>query len=131
MDRLFFKYLAPFLAISIIPTLAIVLILFFFIRNNITELEQNLIDHDTETLTELVADKNEAIAKTEGRYFEQEIEKVRESLKAMQLDPDFIKLDIENINAYAENFFGREQSIMELSVVNNFGDRIYQKYNSS
>ncbi len=131
MDRLFFKYLAPFLAISIVPTLAIVLILFFFIRNNITELEQNLIQHDTETLTNLVSEKNEAIAKTEGMYIEQEIEKVRERLKAMQLNPDFIRLDIENINAYAENFFAQEQSIMELAVVNSFGDRIYQKFNSA
>lgn len=131
MDRLFFKYLAPFLAISIIPTLAIVLILFFFIRNNITELEQNLIQHDTETLTALVSEKNEAIAKTEGMYIEQEIDKVRERLRVMQLAPDFIRLDVENINAYAENFFAQEQSIMELSVVNNFGDRIYQKFNSA
>jgi len=131
MDRLFFKYLAPFLAISIIPTLAIVLILFFFIRNNITELEQNLIQHDTETLTALVSDKNEAIAKTEGMYIEQEIERIRENLRAMQLNPDFIKLDVENINAYAENFFAHEPSIMELSVVNSFGDRIYQKFNST
>lgn len=131
MDRLFYKYLAPFLAISIIPTLAIVLILFFFIRNNITELEQNLIQHDTETLTALVAEKNEAIARNEGMYIEHEIEKVRERLKAMQLDPDFVKLDIENINASSENFFAQEPSIMELSVVNSFGDRVYQKFNSS
>jgi len=131
MDRLFFKYLAPFLAISIIPTLAIVLILFFFIRNNITELEQNLIQHDTETLTNLVSEKNEAITKSEGMFIEQEIEKVRQNLKAMQLAPDFIRLDIENINAYSENFFAQEQSIMELTVVNSFGDRIYQKFNSA
>jgi len=130
MDRLFFKYLAPLLAISIIPTLAIVLILFFFIRNNINELESNLIQQDTETLTRLVSDKNEAIAKTEGMYIEQEIDKIREKLKAMQLDPDFIIMHTENVNAYAENLLAQESSIIELTVINSAGNLIAQKVNS-
>ena len=130
MDRLFFKYLAPLLAISIIPTLAITLILFFFIRNNITKLEENLIHQNTETLSRLVAEKNEAIARNEGTYIEQEIDKVREKLKAMQLDPDFINLDAENINAYSENLFAQESSMMELTVTDNRGDPIYRKFSS-
>lgn len=130
MDRLFFKYLVPLLAISIIPTLAIVLILFFFIRNNINELESNLIEQETETLTRVVSEKNEAIAKTEGMYIEQEIDKVREKLKAMQLDPDFINMNIDNVNAYTDNFFSREPSIMELTLVNSEGEVLTQKFNS-
>src|ERR1051325_3346265 len=130
MDRLFFKYLAPLLAISIIPTLAIVLILFFFIRNNITELQGNLIQQETVTLTRLVSEKNEAIAKTEGMYIEQEIDKIRDKIKAMQLDPDFISMNVENINAYADNLFSREPSIMELTLVNSSGLRLSQKFNS-
>ncbi len=130
MDRLFFKYLAPFLAISIIPTLAIVLILFFFIRNNITELEDNLLRHDTETLSKIVADKNEAIAQMEGFYIEREIENVQARLTAMQLHPDFINMETENINAYAENLFAQDASIMELTVIDRRGDMIYQKFSS-
>jgi len=131
MDRLFFKYLAPLLVISIIPTLAIVLILFFFIRNNINELQSNLIEQESETLTQVVCAKNEAIAKTEGMFIEQEIDKIREKLKAMQLDPDFIGMNTDNINSYADNLFAREPSMMELILVNSTGDLISQKFNSS
>lgn len=131
MDRLFFKYLAPLLAISIIPTLAIVLILFFFIRNNITELQSNLIRQETEVLTRVISEKNEAVAKTEGMRIEQEIDKIRDKMKAMQLAPDFINMNIDNINAYADNLFSREPSIMELTLVNSAGMILSQKFSSA
>lgn len=131
MDRLFFKYLAPLLAISIIPTLAIVLILFFFIRSNITELQSNLIRQETEALTRVISEKNEAIAKTEGIYIEQEIDKIRDKLKAMQLAPDFINMNIDNINAYTDNLLSREPSIMEITLVNGAGMILSQKFSSA
>ncbi|GIV34731.1 MAG: hypothetical protein KatS3mg031_2266 [Chitinophagales bacterium] len=129
MDRLFFKYLAPFLAISMIPTLAIVLILYFFIRNNITALENNLIKHDTEVLTQAISERNEAIAAMEASYIEQEIKQTLARLAAMQLDPDFIKLDMENVYAFAENLFVQDSSVLELKVIDPLGNPVFQKFN--
>jgi len=52
-------------------------------------------------------------------------------MKAMQLAPDFINMNIDNINAYADNLFSREPSIMELTLVNSAGMILSQKFSSA
>lgn len=127
MDRLFFKYLAPLLVISIVPILASGILLFVLTKQNISLLEDNIIQQNTESLTNEVSFKNEALARGEGLYIEQEVDRIGNKMNAMVLSPDFIDFDIEKLNSHIENVLSIEPAIIEMSVVNKWGEVIYSK----
>ncbi len=127
MDRLFFKYLAPLLVISIVPILASGILLFVLIKQNISALENNIIEQNTTSLTKEVSYKNEALARAEGLYIEQEVDRIGNKMNAMVLSPDFINFDLEQINSHIENVLSIEPAVLELSVVNKWGQVIYSK----
>lgn len=130
MNRLFVKYLVPLLLMSIVPLLASGLALFLLLRSDFSTLEQDQANLMSADLTKEISYKNEAIAKTEGLFVEQEIDRIGNKVSAMALSPDFHSLDIYGISAYVENVLASEPAILEITVVDKFGQRVYNKVNS-
>lgn len=130
MDRLFVKYLAPLLAITIIPLLLSGLFLYFLISSDFEKLETQLTHQISQELTREISFKNEAIAQTEGMFVEQEIDRIGNKMSAMALSPDFLQMDKYHINQYVENLLSSEPAILEVTVVDKFGDVMYNKVSS-
>lgn len=84
----------------------------------------------SQELTREISYKDEAIAQTEGMYVEQEIDRIGNKISAMALAPEFIELDLLNISAYVENIISNEPAVLEVAVVNKWGDVIFDKVNS-
>lgn len=118
------------MAISIIPLLSSGIFLYFLIKGDFQDLEQQLTNQITLELTQEISYKNEAIAQTEGMYVEQEIDRIGNKISAMALSPDFVELDGYHINQYAENLLASEPAILEITVVDKFGDVAYNKVSS-
>lgn len=106
------------------------MVLFFLLKKDINALDIQLTDQISTELTREISYKNEAIAKTEGLYVEQELDRIGNKLNTIALSPDLISLDISGINAYIENFLTSEPAILEVTVVDKFGSVIYNKVNS-
>lgn len=130
MSRLFTKYLAPLLVISVVPLLVSGVVLFFLLKNDITTLDQKLTEQISAELTREISYKNEAIAKTEGLYVEQELDRIGNKLNTIALSPDLINMDMSGINAYLENLLASEPAILEATIVDKFGTVAYNKVNS-
>lgn len=130
MNRLFVKYLVPLLLISIVPLLASGITLFLLLQRDFNTLEQDQAELMSADLTKEISYKNEAIAKTEGLYVEQEIDRIGNKVSAMALSPDFTSQDIYGISAFVENLLASEPAILEITVVDKFGQRIFNKVNS-
>ncbi len=130
MNKLFVKYLVSLLAISIIPAFFGGMLLISFIRVNMNQLESDLNTQVSQVLTREISYKDEAIAKTEGLHVEGEIDRIGNKISAMALAPEFIDLDLLSINTYVENIISNEPAILELAVVNKWGEVVYDKVNS-
>lgn len=130
MNKLFIKYLVSLLAISIIPAFFGGMLLISFIKVNMDGLKGDLNTQVSQELTREISYKDEAIAQTEGMYVEQEIDRIGNKISAMALAPEFIELDLLNISAYVENIISNEPAVLEVAVVNKWGDVIFDKVNS-
>ncbi|CAN5327124.1 hypothetical protein BH09BAC1_BH09BAC1_18290 [soil metagenome] len=131
MNKLFIKYLVSLLAISIIPAVFGGTLLISFVRANMNELETDLNSQVSQVLTREISYKDEAIAQTEGMYVESEIDRIGNKMSAMALAPAFIELeDIRTINAYVENIISNEPAILELAIVNKWGEVVFDKVSS-
>lgn len=127
MDRLYYKYLAPLLAISILPILLTSIVFFVLFNQNIQQLEKNLTNEMSSSLRNEVSAKNEQMARAEGLYIEEQVDRLGNKLSAVVLSAGFIELDEELINTYVGNIINSEPAIMEFTVVNQWGDVIYRK----
>lgn len=130
MNKLFIKYLVSLLAISIIPAFLGGMLLLSFIKVNMNDLKSDLNTQVSQVLTREISYKDEAIAKTEGMYVEAEIDRIGNKISAMALAPGFIDLDLLNISAYVENIIGNEPAVLEIAVVNKWGEVVFDKVNS-
>lgn len=130
MNKLFIKYLVSLLAISIIPAFFGGMLLLSFIKVNMNGLKGDLNTQVSQVLTREISYKDEAIAQTEGMYVEQEIDRIGNKISAMALAPGFIELDLLNISGYVDNIISNEPAVLEVAVVNKWGDVIFDKVNS-
>lgn len=118
------------LVISVVPLLVSGVVLFFLLKNDINALDQQLTQQISTELTQEISYKNEAIAKTEGLYVEQELDRIGNKLNTIALSPDLINMDMSGMNAYIENLLASEPAILEVTVVDKFGTVTYNKVNS-
>jgi signal transduction histidine kinase len=130
MNKLFIKYLVSLLAISIIPAFLGGMLLLSFIRVNMNSLKSELNTQVSQVLTREISYKDEAIAQTEGMHVEEEIDRIGNKISAMAMAPGFIELDLLNISAFVENFISNEPAVLEIAVVNKWGDVVFDKVNS-
>ncbi|MDX2003542.1 MAG: ATP-binding protein [Chitinophagales bacterium] len=130
MNKLFIKYLAPLLAISLIPILFTGALVIFLLNRNFKSLENKLGKQVSTALTNEISSKDEFIAKAESRYVEQEIDRIGNKLSAISLAPAFLRTDINLIDEYMENIVRTEPSILDITVVDAWGDIIFEKVNS-
>ncbi len=127
MDRLFFKYLAPLLALSILPLLLSGFFLYLVTRQNIGALEQELTFEISSNLIKEISFKNESSAAKEGLIVEKEIERLRNTMIAMSVSPEFTALDIRDVNTYVDNILAIEPSVLQVAVLSKYGDILYDK----
>lgn len=118
------------MVISVIPLLVSGVVLFFLLKTDINDLDQQLTAQISDELTREISYKNEAIAKTEGLYVEQELDRIGNKLNTVALSPDMINMNTFGINAYLENLLASEPAILEVTVVDKFGSIVYNKVNS-
>lgn len=130
MNRLFIKYLAPLLAISVIPLLVSGIALFYLFRSDFQRLEDELSETVRDKLTEEISYKNEAIAQTEGMYVEQEIDRIGNKMAALSISPEFMSLDVYRMSPYLENFLASEPAVLEVTILDKFGEKVYSKVSS-
>ncbi len=130
MNKLFVKYLVPLLAVSIIPALIGGLLFLLFIKVNMANLKEDLSAQVSQALTREISYKDEAIAQTEGMYVEGEIDRIGNKMSALALAPDFMELNLLEINSYVENIISNEPAILEIAVVNKWGEVVYDKVNA-
>lgn len=130
MNKLFGKYLVPLLAVSIIPLFIGGLLMLLFIKANMGQLEADLNSQVSQVLTREISYKDEAIAQTEGMYVEGEIDRIGNKMSAMALAPDFMDLNLADINRYVENIISNEPAILEVAVINKWGEVVYDKVSS-
>ena len=130
MDRLFFKYLAPLLAISILPLLLSGGLVFFLLKSNLHKLDEKLDQQLSTTLKTEISYKNESIAKAEGRYVEQEVDRIGNKMMALVQSPDFINEDVSKIDKYLNNVLRSEPSILEVTVLDRWGESVFKKISS-
>lgn len=130
MNKLFLKYLVSLLAVAIIPAFFGGMLLISFLRVNMNQLESDLNIQVSQALTREISYKDEAIAQTEGMYVEGEIDRIGNKMSAMALSPEFIELELLSINSYVENIISNEPAILEMAVINKWGEVVYDKVNS-
>jgi signal transduction histidine kinase len=130
MNRLFYKYLTPLLALSIIPILASGLLIFVLTSSNFSELQKKLAGEITTDMREEILAKNLAQATSEGKFIEEVIDKIGNPLGVLAVSPDFLSFNVYGIGNYADNIMTENIPILEFTVINEWGEEIYKKENS-
>lgn len=118
------------MAISIIPLLFRAVLIYFLLKNNFHQLDDKLTKQITQSLKTEISYKNESIAKAEGRYVEQEIDRIGNKMTALVQSPDFINEDVDKIDKYLDNILRSEPGIVDVRVIDRFGDEVYKKISS-
>ncbi len=130
MNRLFIKYLVSLLAISIIPAFLGGMLLLSFLKVNMNGLKSELNTQVSQVLTREISYKDEAIAQTEGMYVQEEIDRIGNKISAMAMAPGFVDLELLDISAFVENFISNEPAVLEIAVVDKWGEVVFDKVNS-
>lgn len=130
MSRLFYKYLTPLLVLSVIPILASGVLIFILTLANFDNLQKKLVEEISVDLRNEILDKNLAAATSEAKNIEQVVDQIGSLLSVLAVSPDFIRNDIYGINNYAENIMGDNVPILEFTVINEWGEKIFKKENS-
>jgi signal transduction histidine kinase len=130
MSRLFYKYLTPLLVLSVIPILASGILIFILTMANFDNLQKKLVEEISVDLRNEILDKNLAAATSEAKNIEQVVDQIGSLLSVLAVSPDFIRNDIYGINSYAENIMGDNVPILEFTVINEWGEKIFKKENS-
>jgi signal transduction histidine kinase len=130
MNKLFIKYLVSLLAISIIPAFLGGMLLLSFLKVNMNGLKSELNTQVSQVLTREISYKDEAIAQTEGMYVQEEIDRIGNKISAMAMAPGFIDLELLDISAFVENFISNEPAVLEIAVVDKWGEVVFDKVNS-
>ncbi len=130
MSRLFYKYLTPLLVLSVIPILASGVLIFILTMANFDNLQKKLVEEISVDLRNEILDKNLAAATSEAKNIEQVVDQIGSLLSVLAVSPDFIRNDIYGINNYAENIMGDNVPILEFTVINEWGEKIFKKENS-
>lgn len=130
MSRLFYKYLTPLLVLSVIPILASGVLMFILTMANFDNLQKKLVGEISGDLRNEILAKNLSFATTEAKNIEQVVDQIGSLLSVLSVSPDFIKNDVYGINNYAENIMSDKVPILEFTVINEWGQRIFKKENS-
>jgi len=130
MNKLFYKYLSPLLALSILPILACGALIFVLTTANFSKLQKKLVGEISVDMREEILAKNFAQATSEGKFIEEVIDKIGNPLGVLAVSPDFLSFNIYGIGNYADNIMTQNIPILEFTVINEWGEVVYKKENS-
>ena len=93
-------------------------------------MEKELTVEISTNLIHEIALKNEAYVAKEGLTVEKEIDRISNTMISMSLSPDFTQMDVNAMNVYIENVINIEPSLLQISILNRWGELVFDKLSS-